>query len=153
MRWGHDFLRMREWGIGRVGKFPIGQSPTLGKTFFEFLGKENTKNGHLSLMRKCFTFAHDWDWKKCFLETQLGIHVGSRNEKILWVWTIMSFSYPAIWIVHVFGFCVMIFPLFGNFVLSRFPLSASHFLEPDCPTADLVSLIWKTSNVFVFGIL
>ena len=51
----------KDEGVGhwKSGEIRIGQSPTLGKTFFEFLGKENTKNDHLSLMRQCFTFPHE----------------------------------------------------------------------------------------------
>ena len=33
------FLRMREWGIERVGKFELGRAPLREKRFFEFIGK------------------------------------------------------------------------------------------------------------------
>ena len=51
----------KDEGMGdrKSGEIRIGQSPTLGKTFFEFLGQENTKNDHLSLMQQRFSFPHE----------------------------------------------------------------------------------------------
>ena len=51
----------KDVGVGdwKSGEIRIGKSPTLGKTFFEFLGKENTKNNHLSLMWQRFIFPHE----------------------------------------------------------------------------------------------
>ena len=99
----------KDEGVGdwKSGKIRIGQSPTLGKTFFEFLGQENTKNVHSSLIRQCFSFPHDLDWKKGFLKFELDIHAAASKQKLLWVWTIMIF-YP---IQRSIPFHVLIFPM------------------------------------------
>ena len=61
----------KDEGVGdwKSREIQIGQSPTLGKMFFEFLGQENTKNGHLSLMQHRFTFPHDFAMEKHFGKT------------------------------------------------------------------------------------
>ena len=124
------FLRMREWGIGRVGKFELGRAPLWEKVFFEFLGQENTKNGHLSLMRQRFIFPHELEWTKHFWETNLGIHVAASKQKRFWVWTFLEFPLSDDLNPSRFGFCVMIFPMFSHFIsLSHFPPSASCFPE------------------------
>ena len=58
----------KDEGVGdwKSGEIRIGQSPTLGKTFFEFLVQENTTNNHFSLMWQRFTFPHNFGMEKRF---------------------------------------------------------------------------------------
>ena len=58
---GMIFPKDERVGDWKSEEIRIGQSPALGKTFFEFLGKQNTKNDHFSLMWERFTFPHDLD--------------------------------------------------------------------------------------------
>ena len=57
--------------------------------------------------------------KKCFLENQFSIHAVARKEKHYEFEPFGNFSCLTIWILHISGFCVMMFPLFNNFVLSH----------------------------------
>ena len=102
MRWGNDFPKDEGVGDWKSGEIRIGQSPTLGKTFFEFLRQENTKNDHFSLMQQRFTFPHDGEWKNDFRKTNLAFmwQVTSKNESESEPF--MNFSCPAIWILHIF---------------------------------------------------
>ena len=102
------FLKDEGVGDWKSGEIRIGQSPTLRKTFFEFLGYENTKNDHLSLMRQRFTFPHDVDWTKTFLETQLGIHAAASKQKQFWIWTLQDFPLFGNLFFHDFGFPIWI---------------------------------------------
>ena len=88
------FLRMREWGLGRVGNFKLGRAP-LREFFFLFSWERKPQNGHLSVMQLSFSFPHELEWTKHFLETNLTFIHDSQQAKLLGVWTIMVFSGPA----------------------------------------------------------
>ena len=103
------FLRIREWGIGRVGINLNWAEHQFWKNVFWISWEINTKNDHLSLMRQRFTFPHDWEWKNNFEKTNWAFTQQQARKTDSEFEPFRNFSCPIIWI----------FPLLGNFVLSH----------------------------------
>ena len=74
----------KDEGVGdwKSGEIRIGQSPTLGIFFVEFLGQENTKRPffpHAAVLLLPSRFG----LKKTFLENQFYIHAAASKQKRL----------------------------------------------------------------------
>ena len=74
-KWDGGMIFPKDEGVGywESGEIRIGKSTNSGKTFFEFLGQENTKNDRFSLMQQHFNFPHKLEWTKRFWKTNWGI--------------------------------------------------------------------------------
>ena len=72
----------KDEGVGywKSGEIQIWKSPPLGNFFILFLGQENTKNDHLSLMWQRFTFPQDFSMEKHFGKTNSAF-MQSKQEK------------------------------------------------------------------------
>ena len=113
------FLRMREWGIGRVGRNLNLAEHQFWKNVFKFSWERKHQKRPPFPHAAGFSLPSLLGLNKIFLETQLSIHVVARKQNHYDSEPFRNFSCSAIWILHVFGFCVMIFPLFDNFILSH----------------------------------
>ena len=73
----------KDEGVGdwKSGEIRIGKIPTLGKTFFEFLGKENTKKQPPIPHAAVFHLPSRLGMEKTFLEFELGIHARAGKQK------------------------------------------------------------------------
>ena len=148
-------LRIKEWGIGRVGyRFEMGRAPF----FIKFSWARKHKNVYLSLTHGRFHLPL-WFWLgKTFLGSQSSF---TQEGKPLGVWTLGNslqfyvfvfpsrfFSYSAICFLSQFWFsCSALF----SFTFFSSPQVV--FPEHEFPESNLVFLIELTSNVFILGIL
>ena len=136
------FLRTREWGIGRVGKFELGRAPLWGKRFLNFLGKKTPK---MTTFSSCINVSPSlmiWIEQNVF-GNPIGNSHSNKQAEHFWVWTFHEFIPSSDLNPSRFIFSSM------DCSLSCFLHSTSHFPKHECPESDFVSLIWKTSNVFV----
>ena len=104
------FLRMREWGIGRVGKNSNWVEHQFWKNVLKFSwARKHQKRPlfpHVSLMRHRFTVPHDLDGKKRFWKPNWAFMQQQTNKKRFRVWTLHDFPCLAICSFHDFGFRV-----------------------------------------------
>ena len=114
------FLRMREWGIGRVGRNSNWAEYQFWKNIFKFSWVRKHKNDHFSLMRQRFTFPHDLEGKNVF-GNPIGHSCSKKARKTSESEPFTNFSCPTIWILHILGFPYV------DCALSHSPLSASCF--------------------------
>ena len=132
------FLRMREWGIGRVGKFKLGRAPLWEKRFWISWARKIQK-------RPPFPHAVAFHLPSWFWNGNFYIHVAAGKKRWFWVWTFHGFLLSDDLNLSRFWFsCVDCF-------YSCFLLFANCFPEYDFPVSDFVSLIWNTSNIFVLA--
>ena len=143
------FLRMREWGIGRVGKFKLGRAPLWEKCFLNFLGKKTPKT---SIFPSCGSFSPsltNWFEQNVF-GNPIEHSCSNKQGKAFWVWTLQEFFLSDDMNPPRFLFlCYDFSPVRQFCSLSHFPLYASHFPKHECPESNFVSLIWKIGNVFI----
>ena len=99
------FLRMREWGLGRVGNFKLGRAPLWEFFIFIFMGKKTAKWPpfcHAAV----FQLPSRIGMNKTFFGNQFDIHSWQQQAKLLEVWTIMVFSCPTNCSFSCFLLCI-----------------------------------------------
>ena len=113
------FLRMRKWGIGRVGKFDLGRDPLWEKCFLNFLGNKTPKTTTFPSCSSVSPSLANWNEQNVFWNP---IGHSRRSKQAKTTLRLNHHDFSPIQGSKSFtfcGFCVMIFPLFDNFVLSH----------------------------------